>query len=662
VAVQKHQRVTAVDYEVFFSKEVSITVQGNHGYLQHPLAEIYLVSIVSDNGFTFVGHPKDFAWESIRDHKIVSHNASFDQACYLRLQELGIAPKDVVLTDWVCSADCCAYHALPRSLKNAMKAVFGVTISKEVRDNMKGKMPQDLDPQGLADLHAYALDDSRECLALWQKLGPLWPKTERAVSQLNREIEQRGVSLDVEKLEWAVNQRLRNIMICALKRIPWVPQDLVLDIVDSDEKTKLPKGCAPLSLPAVKTECDRIGIPAPASMAATSEEFEEWLEEHLRAAPWVKAMRAYRRANMLRVKCITLLTRQKADGRVPVSYLYTGAGVTRRFSGTSGFNWQNLPRTALYGVNLRHAVKPRAGCVFVASDLSQIEARVGLHIVKDKDTLNLIREGMGPYEAHSRVAMGWTGGPLKKENPQMYSLAKARVLALSYGAGHSKFVAMAKLYVTSDDFVNIFGAAVSEEDSSKYVEYQEWLLERQNKDFEAWLTAWKALTDFKRRCLINSKAQVDKYRDENPLVTGMWRRLDGALKTAAESPEKELVLELPSGNEMRYRNLKKGNDGVTATIVRFGSWSRAKMYGALLFQNLCQHYARDVFVDHMVSVDQSGQSIVLDTHDEIVTEVPTSEAEVAKAQIVKIMSTAPRWCSDLPLDCEAEILTDHYKK
>jgi hypothetical protein len=72
---------------------------------------------------------------------------------------------------------------------------------------------------------------------------------------------------------------------------------------------------------------------------------------------------------------------------------------------------------------------PREGCVFVICDLSQIEPRCLAYLSGNWALLERIAGGESIYEAHARATMRWTGGPLKKENPDLYALAKARCIA-----------------------------------------------------------------------------------------------------------------------------------------------------------------------------------------------------------------------------------------
>ena len=111
--------IAAVDFETFYSDEVTITKLGIHHYLRHPESDIYLVSIATDTGLTYVGHPKGFDWSQIAgpDWTWLSHNAQFDLPVFQRLQELGVGNTGSVtaLKGWHDTADLTAFLSLPRS-------------------------------------------------------------------------------------------------------------------------------------------------------------------------------------------------------------------------------------------------------------------------------------------------------------------------------------------------------------------------------------------------------------------------------------------------------------------------------------------------------------------------------------------------------------------
>ena len=133
----------ALDFETYYDKECSIQVLGPLGYFNHHDFDAYRVSIWGDEGTRFVGHPKDFEWEKLKDNRVLSHNASFDETLYFVGVEKGWWPK-VDFAEWHCTADLAAYCRLPRSLKGSTTELFNLEISKETRDNMSGKKWEDM--------------------------------------------------------------------------------------------------------------------------------------------------------------------------------------------------------------------------------------------------------------------------------------------------------------------------------------------------------------------------------------------------------------------------------------------------------------------------------------------------------------------------------------
>lgn len=658
--------VVALDYESYYSSTVSIKTMGAYHYLRHPEMDIYMLSIDAE-GFQYVGRPEGFDYSTISgpDFTIISHNYSFETCVNDRLKELGVIPKSWKPAQEHCTADLCAFLGLPRDLAGAVKAVFGVDLSKNVRTNMKGKLPKDLSPTELEDLNEYALLDSIWCRKLWEKLSHLWPEWEREISRINREMGIRGIDVDYEKLEWAANHRLRKIMAGALRKLPWIDNRGVETIIETGDN---PFGLQPLSKKAVAIECESLGIEPPESMAAASEEFEDWLEEHSPRVRWVNAMRAYRRANALREKILKIIERRMWNGRTTISFLYCGAGNTRRFSGTGGVNFQNLSRKPIFGVNLRNYILPcaagTASEVFAPVDLSQIEARCLPWLAGDTETLELVRQGYHIYEVHARRQMGWEKGDLKAENPLLYALAKARVLALGFGAGHLKFLVMAKLYVKKAEYTEIFNKPVSQAQIDRYLEHWEYVYKRKDDESAAWSMfygKWKKESEQKKRFRVNAWEQVNDFRENSPKVTAFWKRMDDVARAAAQSPERELRLELPSGNCLIYRKMRLSKDGVACVIIRNGRFVNAKLYGGLLTENLCQALARDIFCYGMLEADRQGYDLAMHTHDELVPRVPVDAAPERLENLIRIMSANPPWIPDMPIGAEGE-LCSFYKK
>lgn len=410
----------AIDFETDWETGYSVKDLGTWAYVRDPKFNAHTVSAVGEDGFEWVGNPRQAPWAKFLQYRTwVSHNAWFDSQVYAMCIPTGHKPDA-----WHCTSDLMGYLQYPRSLKESVAWGFGVTLDKSMRDRMKGG---DLFATPQAEIDAYALEDARWCLKLWQKFSPRWPVRERALSIHTRAMAARGIGFD----EPAARKAL-DVLVKARHReeseIPWVEY-----------------GQPPTSRNALFTHCDDAGVPRPVTTAEKDPRWQEWLEANEAAVPFVRSLNRWRKLNRTHSVVQAMMARA-ADGRLHSPLRYYGAAVTGRWSGSDGLNMQNLnARDVKGGVDLRALIRPAPGNRFVISDLAQIEPRVLAVICGDQDLLDKLREGHGLYEAHARATMMWDGGPLKEEQPKLYALAKARVLGLSYGAGPETFQRVAKI-------------------------------------------------------------------------------------------------------------------------------------------------------------------------------------------------------------------------
>ena len=582
----------AVDFETYYDKEYSIKIQGVDGYIYDQRFDAYLVAIVGE-GIEYVGHPKDFDWTRLNGKLLVAHNARFDETVSIRLQELGRICK-FTPTEWRCTADLSVYMSAPRHLAGAAEQLLGVTMDKSTRAKMKGLTYAEACELGMKEeVHAYTLDDSRPCLQIWEKFSPLWPENEQRLSRLNRIQGRRGVFIDRKLLDEGI-EKLKLVQWEAEKNIPW----------------DWSKNLTPLSPKKLRAQCREAGIYAPGSLAQTSVECIKWEEKYGDVYPWVGAMRNWRRSNILLKKLQTLERRIRPDGTFPFSLKYFG-GHTGRWSGDGGFNMQNMPRGELFGVDLRAMFIPRPGYKFVISDFAQIEARITLWLVGDLDMIAQVEAGHNVYEAHAIATMGWPSDKtLKKEDPALYQLAKARVLGLGFGCGHKRFRALAE------------------------------------EQYGIVLTAAEA------------KKAVDDFRRSNPKITAYWRRLQDGLARSVK--DRLFEIELPSGRDLSYFSVTS-TDGYTAELVR-GS-RRTHMYGGLLTENAVQATARDAFAEGMLRLVDAGYPPLFHVHDEYVLEVPEEDLKDVKflTNIEQIITQQPEWLPGCPMGAET-VVTEKYLK
>jgi DNA polymerase I-like protein with 3'-5' exonuclease and polymerase domains len=72
----------------------------------------------------------------------------------------------------------------------------------------------------------------------------------------------------------------------------------------------------------------------------------------------------------------------------------------------------------------------------------------------------------------------------------------------------------------------------------------------------------------------------------------------------------------------------------------------------LAAENICQAAAADILRASLRQLD----GVVLHVHDEIVLEVPASDADAAVAMLHSVMCTPPSWAIGLPLEAEIGVM------
>jgi DNA polymerase I-like protein with 3'-5' exonuclease and polymerase domains len=586
-------KYAAIDFETTYHKgQVDIGTLGVWHYLRHPRCTIYMVSVYTEDG-AFVGQPADFDFESIRDCEWVSHNAAFDQEVYIRLQELGLAP-DWMPRKWHCTANMTAFFgASDRNLADAARVHLGLDLSKDVRDAMNKKTWDEIrtDDRFLEEVKQYALRDAEVCYQLWMAKKDEWTAREQELSALTMHQVRRGLPCDQEYLDESI-KALSVASFEAVQRLPWAEGD--------EEKA--------LSDILFAAECRKIGIEPPKSKAKGSVEALDWEEAHPEIN-WIADRRTYLRANLLRTKLLVMRDRIRDDGRIHFGTKYFGAH-TGRWSGDTKLNVQGLTKETLHGANQRRVI-----CVqdptkkLVIADLSQIEPRVLAWVVGDWPFLEICRT-QSVYEAHARLTLGWGGGILKKENPAMYQLAKARVLGLGYGSGPTTF----------KEFAKVYGVDLTPQEAKK---------------------------------------TVNDFRTKEWRIVDFWSQLDTDLKLSAKR-EEDYTVPLPSGRDLVYRgcHFAKTSTGKTNVKARMGGGRWGFTWGSKIAENVIQAIARDVFCECLLRLEAAGLTSIFTVHDEVILEVDKS---VTTQEVQEIIKINPEWMPDVPLDSEAEE-SDYYKK
>lgn len=575
----------AIDYETYYTGTYSVRTLGNHAYVMDPRfhAGLVAVSTFRDDGCgaTFVSDPADVDWQMFAGGLWVAHNADFDRAVHERLIELGKIPA-VRPDRWLCTAAAAAFLQIPRDLAGAVKAAFGVELDKSVRANMCGKHWG----AGLfkdEEAIRYASSDAIWCGKLWEKIGPSWPEEERRLWELTSEMGRRGVYLDIEKLDAGMASLKIGIDECE-KALPFSPAG---------------------SIPKFRAACQAAGLSAPKSTAATSIDFDRWLEANMSndAAAWVRFMQR-RRSLGRTLKVLEAMKTRCFDGRMRYDLKYYG-GSPGRWSGGGGLNVQNFNRADIEGVDLRHCITASPGKVLAIVDYAQIEARVLLWLAGDHKTLSMLRDGMDIYEAHARSTMGYHDPrPLKEVSNETRRLAKARVLGLGYGCGPDKFITVAKI---------MGGLTISFDESQEIVK---------------------------------------SYRKSNHKICALWYRLEETFK---RHDGKTWLLPFPKnrlGKGKRwliYRDIDA--ESMSCTVCG----DREETYGSKIVENWTQGTARDVMADVWPRCASAGFCPVLSIHDELVFEVAEETCVSDLEKIKAIMSAPVAWAPELPVAVDGHL-------
>lgn len=589
----------ALDFETYYSKSdgASVSLTGIKAYVRHPKFSAYMISVVGDDGYKFVGHPKDFDWSVLNGKHIVSHNASFDASIYEEGVKLGWWQK-INHAGWDCTADLCAYFGIPRSLSSASNFLFSEEVSKEVRGKMQGKEMDSLSEEEKQELLEYALQDSVLCLRVWKELSPKWPESERLLSRHTREVVCRGIPLDEGGLCDAINHVNQEIWERE-QQIPWF----------GEEKTLSPK--------ALAQACRSMGIEPPKSMDKRNPDTKKWLETNGDAAPFAKATSEYRSLVALQ-KRLKKLQDTVVDGRAHFGLMYCAAH-TRRWGGGGGaFNGQNMHNGEFFGVNLRKILKTKPGNVFISADLSQIEVRVLMYLAGDKDMLQVIRAHSDIYQAFAERFGMWTSPDIPlKTNPKVRKLVKAIVLGCGFGAYPKAFSIMSGMDMRDAAFA-----------------------------VDTYRRAMRPVVAFWSKCLEACKG----YDGNKPQI----KNVNG--KPILFPPDSCYRVRLPSGNEINYRNHRVEGEEILAKVFTEKGLRDIRLWSGLLAENATQATARDIFGDMLLRIEKEFPGkIIYHIHDEVLLEVTEDEAQSVKDRLEEIMSTPPEWCKSIPLACEASI-------
>lgn len=585
----------------------------------------------------------------VRGGPVCAHNAQFE-----RLIASGPAGEragfpTLTTSQMRCTMAMAYAMGLPGSLDDAAAAVgleyrkdakggrTMLQLSKPRRVEDDGTVVWWDDPDKFEMLYAYCKQDVEVERALHHRLMELSPG-EQALWLLDQEINDRGVRVDLDAIERAI------------------------DLADAEAK-RLNRAMVAVTKGAVAT-CTATGQLTDwlrwrgVDTEGVAKDQVAWLLGH------DKLPNDVRRALLLRqeagkssvAKYKKMRDLAGSDGRMRGLFQYHGAATGRWAA--RGAQLQNLPRPALlhdpaevedavahfddpayleiaYGTPLnvlsdciRGMLVPAPGHEFVTCDFSNIEGRVLAWLAGEAWKLDAFRAfdaGFGP-DLYMVAASRIQRCSIDDAKPHR-QIGKVAELALGYGGGVGAFKTMAVNY----------GVDVSDE--------------RADEIKVAWRDAHPAIVQFWKdleRAAIDAtvKGGVRHARGIAFRRAGsfLWCQLPSKRVLCYPYPEvhdKEMSWSTPEKPAFRPALTYKAVNGVTR------KWERCDTYGGALAENVTQAVARDLLAHAMRAVEDAGYSVVLHVHDELVAEAPLRALTVDK--MATMMCTLPPWAAGLPV-------------
>ena len=629
---------------------------GVYNYAQDLSTEVLCMSYAFGDEPVQTWLPKYPFPERVANFKgqIRAHNAAFERLIFWYVLQINFK-----IEQFYCTATQARANCLPGSLEDIGRAL-GASMKKDHRGAQLIRMLSIPKADGtfnesaelMAEMVAYCEQDVRAMRSVSLAMRDL-SADELADYHVNERINDRGVMVDVPLCKAAVNyaqQELEDI------------ERLVVEITDgaltSVRSPRMREWVAERLGPEAKKlmtvykdgeKKQSIDKSVRANLLALDdpEQVPPHVADVIQCADdlWASSVAKFDRlANLADVE----------DHRVRGAFVFAGGSATGRAS-SYGAQVHNFTRRTLrdadaarhsmvrghsivptYGRRvtdvlkgmLRPALIPARGHVFVVADWSAIEARATPWLSNDpqaESVLQVFREGGDIYK---REAAGIYRCAVEDITDEQRQIGKVAILSLGFAGGVGAFAAMGRGY----------GIVLQESDAQRI---------------------------------------VDAWRRANPWAIRYWQALEAAYTRAMRNPGREfsagrvtyyfdklhLWYALPSGRILCYPFARLEADGVSYLKAAWKpaadatEWPRARLWRGLACENITQATANDLLREALRGLE----GVVLHVHDEIVLEVPEAEAEARKAELQRVMATAPAWAEGFPLKAEAKIMARYGK-
>lgn len=643
-----------VDFET--RSRCDLTTKGVYNYAQDGSTDVLCMSYAFDDGEVVTWTPDQPFPEAVRQHKgqIRAHNAAFERLIFWYVLQINFD-----LEQFYCTATQARANCAPGSLEDV-----GRFASADMRKDYRGAqlirrlcMPQAdgkfcQDAALFAEMVAYCEQDVRAMRAISKAMRDLSAE-ELADYHVNERINDRGVLVDVALCKAAIDYASDELVEIE-QLVAEVTQGEITSVRSPKMRQWVMDRVGPEALKLMESYKDgekkySIDKTVRANLLAMDdpEQVPADVADVIQCADdlWASSVAKFARLAALA---------DDEDQRVRGAFVFAGGSATGRAS-SYGAQVHNFTRKCAddpeavrhamvrghkivptYGRRvtdvlkgmLRPALMPAPEHVLIVADWAAIEARMNPWLsahVTSEAKLDLFRTGADIYKHNASRTFNV---PIEQIDKEQRQIGKVQELACGYGGGVGAFASMGRIY----------GVNLPEADS---------------------------------------KRMVDAWRRANPWAVHYWQSLESAYLRAMKHPKSEfkagrvtyyfdgqhLWYALPSGRILCYPYARLEDDGVSYAKASWKpaadakEWPRARLWKGLAAENICQAAAADILRASLRQLD----GVVLHVHDEIVLEVPASDADAAVAMLHSVMCTSPAWASGLPLEAEINVMTRYGK-
>jgi DNA polymerase len=598
-------KLITLDFETYYDKEYGLKKFTTEEYIRDEKFEVIGVAVndgtttywntgTHDEIKTFL---KGF---DLEDSFVLGHNMRFDAAILSWIFDI----HPLGLFDTMSMGQI--LHGLTESVSLAnLSTFYGIGVKGTEVGDALGKHRLDFTSNEMASYAKYCINDVELTRQLFYKMKNKFTAPEM-----------RLIDLTIRMFTEPKLELNKGLLIRHLHEVKEAKEKLLASVsVDKELLMSNPKFAELLIEQGVEPP---VKISATTgketyAFAKTDEGFKDLLDHE---KPHVQALAAARIGNKSTLEetrtenFIQIANR----GKLPVPLKYSGAVVSHRWSGVDGINLQNLPRTS----ELRRAICAPKGWKLVASDLSNIELRLAYWFAQSSAKIQQIKDGIDLYK---QSASEITGIEYDKVDKDLRYIFKVVNLSGIYGVGANKMHSILKQ-----------GGVKKELNEVKNIVYA---YRRANPELvEAWQDAGTML--------------------ESIRAGQLYRMGNGSIITSV--PHEGMMK--PNGMMLGLPNLRKLKTDTGE------SWAYDKLMGRTIipeyihpsktFQRCIQSLARDIIGEQLIQVAKV-YDVVMTVHDELVMLCPEDEVDECVAYVKKCMTTAPTWCSDLPLGCEVGV-------